>query len=84
MHGMRGARESYSRCWEQNGGCTRRGNMDKSDEIDAALETASQCRVDAAKFGKGFPALAQWLRKNAQQAERWAVWRAKQSGDVCE
>jgi len=54
--------------------------MDKSDEIDAALETASNSRIAASAFRQmGLDVLADWHTKNARAAERWAVLRAKQT-----
>ncbi len=50
--------------------------MTREKEIDAALETASNCRRDASIMRQlGFAAYAQWLLNNAKQAERWAAKR---------
>lgn len=51
--------------------------MNRSDEIDAALETASECRQEAARLRqvKMFPELVRWLEQNAKAAERWAAKR---------
>lgn len=45
-------------------------------DIDAALETASECRRDASVYRQlGFFTLATWLMENAKAAERWATRR---------
>jgi hypothetical protein len=45
-------------------------------DIDAALETASNCRRDASIYRQmGFTVLAQWLIENAKAAEKWATKR---------
>jgi hypothetical protein len=50
--------------------------MSREEEIDAALETASKCRLDASVYRQlGFLVLADWLTKNAAAAERWATKR---------
>ena len=46
-------------------------------DIDAAMETASACRVEASKLKqcKVFPEYQRWLLENAKAAERWAMKR---------
>lgn len=48
--------------------------MTRSEEIDAALETASRCRLQASRAKQlGFIEFARWLNKNAGNAESWAA-----------
>lgn len=50
--------------------------MSRSDEIDAALETASNCRLEASRMKQlGFKELAKWFLQNAKAAEKWAITR---------
>ena len=50
--------------------------MTREQEIDAALETASNCRRDASIMKQaGFIEYARWLLSNVKQAERWAAKR---------
>ncbi len=45
-------------------------------DIDAALETASNCRLEASRLkqcGPMFAILVKWHLDNAKAAERWAV-----------
>jgi hypothetical protein len=43
-------------------------------DIDAALETAAECRRDASVYRQlGFRELSRWLLENARAAERWAA-----------
>lgn len=50
-------------------------------DIDAALETASNCRLAASQFKQmGFSVLTDWHTENAKAAERWAVVRARETG----
>lgn len=51
-------------------------------DIDAALETASSCRLEASRLkqcGTQFVTLAKWHLDNAKAAERWAVKRSAES-----
>jgi hypothetical protein len=52
-------------------------DYNRERDIDAALETASNCRRDAAIYRqmKMFPELVKWLIENAKAAERWATKR---------
>ncbi|MDR3533976.1 MAG: hypothetical protein P4L90_25850 [Rhodopila sp.] len=53
--------------------------MDKEADIDAALETASNCRLEASRLKQCGPMFAipvKWHLDNAKAAERWAVKRS--------
>jgi len=51
-------------------------NPTRERDIDAALETASECRKWASIYRQiGFKELAKWLLENAKAAERWATKR---------
>ena len=55
---------------------TPRSDPTRERDIDAALETASNCRRDASIYRQlGFAELARWLLKNATAAEKWATKR---------
>jgi hypothetical protein len=51
--------------------------MTRDRDIDAALETAAACRVEASPIRQTgiFAEYARWLLENARAAERWAVKR---------
>jgi hypothetical protein len=56
--------------------------MSKERDIDAAMETASNCRLEASKLrqaGPQFATLAKWHLENAKAAEKWAVKRGAES-----
>jgi hypothetical protein len=52
-------------------------NTTRERDIDAALETASACRMDASMIKQTglWPDYAKWLLENAKAAERWATKR---------
>lgn len=52
--------------------------MTHDNKINAAMETASNCRRDASIMRQaGFKVYAQWLLSNAKNAERWTAQAPK-------
>lgn len=51
--------------------------MNAAEEIQAAMETVSNCRLEASRLRqcKLFPNYVKWLIDNANAAERWAAKR---------
>jgi hypothetical protein len=58
------------------GEADKMGDDRRARDIDAALDTASRCRLDASIYRQlGFAVFAQWLSDNAKAAESWATRR---------